>query len=439
MSELRKTEADRLARQAHVTETLGLMRNLGQAINTYPKTSEKPTVAGVLGQAVTKDMVDRAIESRTGFMKTYRDPVSNKGFRFVNDSERETKVRQFLAREKARVVLASGLTVAENIADVDTWHRLIESQEFLDFGKQPVSSENEPPLPVPQASQVIETLARVGEKNKRYLGRMATKWWKLYDQRDVNKNVPVEVENLAARMMQRSRDQLDGALTDFRLRDLAGEFAFGVASPEKFFAAELHRKTDESRVLPQSAQAVLTAVRSRPFNAKKRWYYEGLTTYAEDVLSREDMLDANSKNPDVYRESGYALLRKMLEFAGKEFPGVKAMAQNMAPSNDKARADRVVKQTAKIIAIANNPAIRGYVRQMVERDRNRPATIPSVEVKNGYEAVDRLLITVEHEIGGSGMDMESKQAFAAAASCVRTIMRFGNIRADEAQALKRAA
>ena len=432
----RKTDADRQARQAYVTEKLGLMRNLGQAINTNTRTGERPTVAEVLGQAVTKDMVDRAIESRTGFMKTYRDPVSNKGFRFADDSERETGVRKFLAREKARVVLASGLTVAENIADVDTWHRLIESQEFLDFGKQPISSENEPPLPIPQASQVIEALARVGEKNKRYLGRMATKWWKIYDQRDVDKKVPVEVANLATHMMHRSRDQLDGAITDFRLRDLAGEFAFGVAPPEKFFAAELHRKTGESRELPQSAQAVLTAARSRPFNAKKRWYYKGLATYAEDVLGREDMLDANSKNPDVYRESSYALLQKMLEFAGKQSPGAKAMAQNMAPSNDKARANRVARQTAKIIAIANNPVIRDYIGRKVGRDDKRLAV---ANIKTGYDATDRLLIAVEHKIGEAGMDAESRQAFAAAASCVRTIMRFGNIRADEAQALKRVA
>ena len=435
MSELRKTAADRLARETQAAETLELMRHLGKAINTPSQTGEKPTIAEVLGQAVT-GMIDTAIKSRTGLLEAYCDPVSRRGFRFADDSERETKVRQLLAREKARIVLANGLTVAENIADVDTWHRLMENEEFLNFGKSPIGNEPELLLPFPHASQVIEALARVGEKNKRYLGRMATKWWKLYDQRNMNKKVPIEVENLATHMMERSCDQLGGALKEFRLRDLAGEFAFGVASSEKFFAAELHRKTDKPHALPQSAQAVLTAARSRPFNAKKRWYYEGLTTYAEDVLSREDMLDANSKNPDVYRESSYALLQKMLEFAGKQSPGAKAMAQNMAPSNDKARASRVARQTAKIIAIANNPVIRDYIGRKVGRDDKHLAV---ANIKTGYDATDRLLIAVEHKIGEAGMDAESRQAFAAAASCVRTIMRFGNIKADEAQALKRVA
>ena len=437
MSELRITAADRLARQAHVTETLGLMRNLGQALNTNTRTGERPTVAEVLGQVVAKGMVDKAIESRPGFMKTYRDPVSNNTFRFADDSERKAGVRQLLAREKARVVLANGLTVAENIADVDTWHRLMFDEEFINFGKKPIRQERLPTLLVPQPSQVIEAITRTGGNSERYLGQMAAKWWDVYDNRP-SEDMPMEATDLSVRMLQKLRlYYLQNSTKDFRLRDLAGEFSFNKTTPEIFFAASFQRSTDEAYALPEKMADILSALTRRKVKSGMGWYFEGFSKHTMEVLRREG--ENSVVQPDVCLKTSYVLLNKVLRFAGTAFPDAEKIADDIKPSSTKISKKMLTEQTDKILALANQPGISGYMSQCLPVEDGRPATKPNSNVSSAYDGVDRILIAVNNKVRFSGASDEDMQgAVAAASDCIRILLKHGE-QLELEQELKRVA
>lgn len=413
------TERMRREHEAKTAETLALVRGIGNALSTPSESGMQPTVAEVLGRAVTDAMVGRAIDTRTSFMGAYHDPVSDKRFRFP-DSEKTDQVRQFIAREKAREVLANGLSVAETMGDVNIWHQLIENDEFIGFGKEPIRDELLPFLPMPNASQVIETIVKVGGRNKKFLGNMATKWWRLYDRRNHDIKTPRELENLATHVMEVSRGRL-GAKTDFRLRDLGKEFD-SLEAPQKFFAASLQRKSDEAYALPETEFQILGLLKYREVTAKSGWYFEGLNRHMADVFGQQIASRLRADTAAAYREASYSLLGKTLEFAGESLPVAKKVAQETALNLNGRRKQRVSAQTERVVSMANNLGLRQYISNHVQAEADRIATKSDVEVVLPYDAVDRILIVIEEMASRNGVDDMSLRAITGSAKCIRAVL-----------------
>lgn len=418
--------------------TLEVMRYLGQAINTPVAENETPpTMDMLLKKAITPDVINDALSTNRGIMGTYRDPSSQRMYRFANDEAKVVDMTALIARQKAREVLANGINVAETMEDVNTWHALVRRDDLAELSVAPVRNDKLMPI-APQASEIIDAIARVGEQSQEFLTQKAAEWVGIHYSID---NHQWGLGKLASNMMRSARNQLGNTKTDFRVRDLTDEFHYGVASPKIFFAANLHRLTGESYALPDTARQIINHVQDVAVQKERARYYEGLNIHMKDILSQKVLVNEfGNKKTDDYLYAGSKLLERVLEFAGNnsQYAEAKGMAEYIRSDNVRMPRHQIVaQQTGKILALANHPGLRKHVGRTIKRNDRRPATLPQLATTINH-AADRILLAVNSMAREKGADEATLRTLASVSDCVVTMLNYGQ-QDDSKRTMQRAS